>query len=278
MKIGGKYRIFETLGNGAFGKTHKVTNFRDPFALKEIQIQKSTDTSAVDTELEAHENLPRHEHLVTFIDHFTENDNIYVVLDFCEPGNLNDFAVSEKMDDVAITRAMKDVAHGLQHLHKHNVVHGNVKPQNILLTLSHGNKPVFKLSDFNLSKCSCSKDLLSTAFAGNQPLDAFVSGPCGLTLFWAPEYKEGLYSSPGDVFSLGVVVFALFSMRLEKKTLCPAVKSTGGERPLALCSDDEIETAVKATVSDSVRGIVGRMLAVDPTGRPTINDVLDTFE
>ncbi|XP_046551179.1 serine/threonine-protein kinase 35-like [Haliotis rubra] len=277
MKIGGKYRIFETLGNGAFGKTHKVTNFRDAFALKEIEIQQSIDTSSVNTEIEAFENLPRHENIVTFIDHFTENNKIYVVLEFCEPGNLNDFAINEKMDDVAILRAMKDVAHGLQHMHKHNVVHGNVKPQNIMLTLSHGNKPIFKLSDFNLTKCSCSRDILSSSFAGNQPLGAYISGPCGLTLYWAPEYKEGQFSSSGDVFSLGVVVYALFSMRLEKKTLCPAVKSAGDDRPMALCSDDEIETAVKATVSDGVKGIVGRMLAVDPTGRPTINDVLDTI-
>ena len=78
-------------------------------------------------------------------------------MDFCEKGQLmkwdvktlkfSPFTGKERFSEEEIRKYLKDCAQGLQYMHQKNIVHRDIKPQNILVTAEN----VCKLSDFGVS-------------------------------------------------------------------------------------------------------------------------------
>ena len=100
---------------------------------------------------------------------------------------------------------MRETASAIHHLHNHSpqIIHRDIKPQNILMT-DIGGKHVAKLSDFGFAKLYDHSHSGSACYTSNK----------GTTCYMAPEffiYEEGelAYSASVDVFSLGLVYFAI---------------------------------------------------------------------
>ena len=88
---------------------------------------------------------------------------------------------------------MKSLFQAINHCHAQNVVHRDIKPDNIMIT----SEETVRLIDFGLSKASKSGKTLSTV--------------AGTPYYMAPEVLEGAYSKKADIWSLGVLLYTLVS-------------------------------------------------------------------
>lgn len=97
--ISDKYRMGKELGRGEFGITHQCFNLEtgETFACKMIpksKLRTEIDIEDVRREVEIMRHLPEHPNIVTFKEAFEDKDNIYLVMELCEGGELFDRIVS----------------------------------------------------------------------------------------------------------------------------------------------------------------------------------------
>ena len=86
---------------------------------------------------------------------------------------------------------MKSLFQAINHCHAQNIVHRDIKPDNIMIT----NNNTVRLIDFGLSKASRNNRQLTTM--------------AGTPYYMAPEVLEGSYSKKADIWSLGVLLYTL---------------------------------------------------------------------
>lgn len=148
----------------------------------------------------------------------------------------------------------RQMAGGLEYLHARNITHGELKPQNILISQSNGGKPVVKLCDFGIAK-----------EAGRRLCETIDS------MSWkAPEFYDGEIPKPtkaGDIFSMGCVIGYLW---------------TGGRHPfgedsarLGNIQRNELHWRGSANIPEGIRCLIKRMIDQDPNNRPKINEVIE---
>jgi len=180
----------------------------------------------------------RHPHLVTLLGACSESSAL--VYEFLPNGSLEDFLMCADKRKTLLwqirTRIIADICSALIFLHKnkpHPVVHGDLKPANILLDVNL----VSKLSDFGISR------LLIQSSTSNTTL-YHTMHPVGTPLYMDPEFPAtGELTPHSDVYSFGIVVLRLLTGKppvgikkivedaMMKGDLHSVVDSTAGEWP-----------------------------------------------
>ena len=230
-KIRDTYSIDRFLGEGAFGGVYKVRH-----KYLGIQALKIFHQGSISKEQEpalfneafilsriTHENVVR----VYEANTFTYNDNryCYVAMEYVDGGTLADYIESEiKLSIETAIKLQKDICCGLSKLHntKPPLVHRDVKPQNIMLSMQNNNL-VAKVSDFGLAKHVDPVTRITEA-AG--------------TLAYLPPEGFWDYESPAsDVFSSGIIFYIMV-------TGIPPYKMPSGYQAT---QKNEIKTAIKAS-------------------------------
>ncbi len=204
--IGGRYQIVQRIGQGGMGKVYKVTHthLSRTFALKIISNQVAeTD--------EARELFYREARFASAMSH----PSITSVVDFGEDEKVGMFMVMEYVDGEALNRLLfrekrlsvrkaceivVQIAEALHYIHKQNVVHCDIKTENILITEEEyegkRTRMVPKLLDFGLAR-SLVASRASTSLSGTPH-------------YVAPERIRGEPASPAsDVYGVGILLYEL---------------------------------------------------------------------
>jgi serine/threonine protein kinase len=180
---------------------------------------------AIDHEIQIMRNL-RHQNLVQLVEVIEDPEEmaVHVVLEYCHKGPLVKVepATPEGLVECSVVRPISrlrevavGVVNGLLYLHRHRVVHGDLKPDNILVD----EHDVVKIADFG------SSGSLSSAVTGGAAFRAHAENPFharGTPAFLAPELFEhypaiGAPTMASDVWSLGVVLYAMLVGKLPFK-------------------------------------------------------------
>ena len=127
-----------------------------------------------------------------------------MVSEFCSGGDLQMYMSNQQYEPLDEARAndfVFKIAQGLKHLHDRNIIHLDIKPENILMSDNSKNAmPI--ITDFGSSKILKNEDQTCTELRGTKG-------------FMAPELLNRTpYSLPVDIFSLGVLLFVLVSSHL----------------------------------------------------------------
>ncbi|GLI67928.1 hypothetical protein VaNZ11_012255 [Volvox africanus] len=127
-----------------------------------------------------------------------------VVMEFADKGNLDSFSRSAAPCNLATAvDLLRQVARGMSYLHAHGLVHGDLKPANVLLMMDPSSgKLIAKVADFGLSG-------LSGQLGSNGGADT-----CGTVAYSAPERlaeEEGAAEQAADVYSFGICMQQLVS-------------------------------------------------------------------
>ena len=78
----------------------------------------------------------RHANIVNYIDSFLYKNEVWIVMEDMEGRSLADVVTANLMTEGQIAAVSRETAQGLQHLHKHGVIHCDIKSENVLLSLT----------------------------------------------------------------------------------------------------------------------------------------------
>ncbi|XP_077990540.1 uncharacterized protein LOC144444859 [Glandiceps talaboti] len=213
--------------------------------MKKIDIKYSKSSMR---EVEVLMNLPSHNHVVDIEGYFEDEHSINIVLELCKT-DLNSFLTTENADDNRDLQFMVQLADAIQFLHGQDVIHRDLKLENVLVKYQ-GGVPIIKVTDFGLAR--------------------FAELP----------YDLSAVMSSGD--SLGVeYYFQTTAAMLEKKIinigknyLC-ALHYNGNLIGQVLYSNpnDIRQLDHSVNVAGDIRSLVDEMLLADHHYRPSAADV-----
>eukprot|EP01031_Cornospumella_fuschlensis_P053239 gene53239-65028_t len=202
-----KYRKVKYLGKGSYGAAILVELRADPtqkFVVKEIVIGhlKPAEQQAARKEAEVLHQM-NHSNITTYIESFVENSKLYIVMEFADGGDLSSAVAKRKttnqpFSEEEIMRIFVQIVLALRHVHSANILHRDLKSQNIFLTCNG----MVKLGDFGIAKVlDASDDQARTQI--------------GTPYYLSPEICESKpYGRASDVWSLGVILFELMALEM----------------------------------------------------------------
>ncbi|HEV8360789.1 MAG TPA: serine/threonine-protein kinase [Candidatus Thermoplasmatota archaeon] len=196
----GRYEVLRRLGSGGYATVYLARDGPGGrlVVLKRIREDMAGPRGALDAALRELEVARRVSHpgLVAVHDMVRLDDGAVVVMEFVEGGSLRDLLTREgRVSDTRVAALLNEALDALQALHDAGIVHGDVKPENLLLT--HDGH--VRLADFGAAR---------SALAGRTLVGAMASGGSGpgTLRYMAPEQALGQAATPrSDLYSLGAV-------------------------------------------------------------------------
>ncbi|WP_009633990.1 serine/threonine-protein kinase [Synechocystis sp. PCC 7509] len=192
-----KYCNLELVGQGQFGRvfraTHKISG--QVVALKELEKTRFPTAKFL---REIHFLLSlQHPNVVTFQGLEHTSTGRYLVMDYCEGGNLRSLMNLEGKLSLSLSlKLVIDILAGLDHIHSCKIIHRDIKPENILLSVDTTGW-IARVSDFGMSRL-------------NHELCSDKQDDCaGSPAYMAPERFYGQYSPASDIYAVGVLLFEL---------------------------------------------------------------------
>ena len=194
-EISSKYEIIQEIGRGAFSVVYKVKSKSDNkiYCLKKINMKKTPDK---ENEINILSKLD-HPNLVKYYYSYLDNEGVYIVMEFCEYGDLYSLLQSVKKKKVYVNEdIIWDVAIqtllGLEYLHSKQIIHRDMK----LLNLFMSKDKKIKIGDMGMSKL-VKEDEMNISRVGTP-------------LYLAPELiKKEKYDYKIDIWSFGCSLYHL---------------------------------------------------------------------
>lgn len=204
-----KYKIEEKLGEGGMGVVYRANHiFIDrPVAIKFLRKEYLTDSAAIERfKLEARAAARIHHPNVTAILDFGVTDgNFYLVMEYLEGYSLRQQLKTNGALTLKDTiKIMAQVCDALDAAHKSNIVHKDLKPDNIFLHTKEGIEQV-KVLDFGIA------EILGKSSDIDENPNAFAGTPH----YMSPEQCQNDPVSPAtDIYSLGIILFEMLTGQL----------------------------------------------------------------
>ncbi|KAI8534146.1 hypothetical protein RHMOL_Rhmol10G0066300 [Rhododendron molle] len=274
------------IGSGGFGNVYKalIDNGTTTVAFKRLNSKSKQGADEFRTEIEMLSNL-RHIHLVSLIGYCDERQEMILVYEYMEHGTLADHLFkhynfgNSTICHLSWEQRMKiciGAARGLDYLHtgtRRGIIHRDVKTTNILLNKDW----VAKISDFGLCK-------EGTTSHSHTHVSTDVKGTFG---YLDPEYFfTHRLTKKSDVYAFGVVLFEVLcgrpalDLRLEAKqrSLPRWARQCIKEEKLDQLVDQTIRAQISPQCLKVFIEVANKCLHDDPSGRPTMTDVVASLE
>ncbi|KAI3942917.1 hypothetical protein MKW92_042524 [Papaver armeniacum] len=178
-RVVGDYIVGKQIGSGSFSVVwharHRVHGLE--VAIKEIVMDRLSK-KLQDNLLQEIEILRKinHPNIIRLFDIIEVPGRINLVLEYCRGGDLSRYIQRhERIPEDTAKHFMKQLAAGLQILRQNNLIHRDLKPQNLLLT-TNDNQAVLKIADFGFARSLQPRGLAETL--------------CGSPLYMAPEIMQ----------------------------------------------------------------------------------------
>jgi eukaryotic-like serine/threonine-protein kinase len=207
----GPYKVMEQIGEGGMGLVfvaEQQTPVRRKVALKVIK--PGMGTRDVIARFEAERQalaMMDHPHIARVLDAGeTESGCPYFVMELVRGIPLTDFCDQNQLNPRERLGLFIDVCQAVQHAHQKGVIHRDLKPTNVLVTL-HDSEPVVKVIDFGVVKAVGQQLTAKTIYTR-------FSQMIGTPLYMSPEQAEmsGLdVDTRSDIYSLGVLLYELLT-------------------------------------------------------------------
>ncbi len=254
-----KYKVVDYLGRGGMSTVYKIEHLilSKALAIKFLQLQLATNTQSVlrfQREGKAMARL-QHPNLCTVHECSLIEGVPYLVLEFLQGNSLDHILQEEKRLSVHRTVAiMLQVANGLAHAHKENIVHRDIKPSNIMMIPRESGEDVAKVVDFGLARILDGD--------GDQKLSQ-TGEAFGSPLYMSPEQCLG-HEIDGrtDIYGMGCVMYECLSGNVPFRG--NSIMETFSKH-----INSEVKPFVKGLdIPLEVSDLVYRMLEKEPCDRP----------
>ena len=246
------------LGKGAFGEVWKVTheNSQKVYCIKILikrDIFEQKLINQINKEISIMYNV-NHPYSVKLVNHFEDNEKLYLIMELASNGNLYNFIQKNKKDKIKnmdlIKKLIIQTIEIIKYLHSLNIIYRDIKPENILLD-----------KDYNVKLCDYG---WATYFTPGK----FLTVYCGTPEYVSPEMlKKYPYNEKVDIWGIGVLIFELvfgyapFSSNFNEDRY-NNIKSGKIKWP-----DDLNEEYQK------IKDLIEKILKVNPNDRISLNDI-----
>ncbi|XP_060089476.1 hormonally up-regulated neu tumor-associated kinase homolog A-like [Heteronotia binoei] len=257
----GNYLVGRMINKGSFAKVMEGLHIPtgEKVAIKVIDKKKAKQDSYVlknmKREPRIHQMI-KHPNIVQLYETLETENSYYMVMELCLGGDLMDRICEKKrLEEREVKKYTRQIMSAVEHLHRHGIVHRDLKIENFLLDENNS----IKIVDFGLSnimKCDgLSQELLSTQ--------------CGSPAYAAPELlAHKKYGPKVDVWSIGVSMFAMLT-----GTLPFTVEPFNIKQLNLKMVNGEINPIPFDISTDAVRFIYS-FLEPDPAKRPAIKEAM----
>ncbi|PZC79022.1 hypothetical protein B5X24_HaOG216973 [Helicoverpa armigera] len=261
-KMVGKYVMGDVLGEGSYGKVKEMLD-SETLCRRAVKILKKrklrripNGEQNVQREIQLLRIL-RHKNVIELVDvmYNDEKQKMYLVMEFCV-GVLQDMlegSPGKKFPQRQAHDYFTQLLDGLEYLHGQGVVHKDIKPGNLLLTLDH----TLKITDFGVAEAL---DMFS-------PEDTCYTGQ-GSPAFQPPEIANGAEQFSGvkvDIWSSGVTLYNMTTGRypFEGDNVYRLLESIGRGEP----------APPPPSLGPTLGLLLTNMLKRDPDLRPTVHEI-----
>lgn len=259
-RLGSIYILDEVIGSGVQGTVWKgrKEDSEQPLAFKILRRDLTSEPGVVDAFLRERETLRRitSPNVIEVHDIVAENGTLGLVMDYVDGGDLDDLIRSHgALEPAMIAYLGANIAAGLGAVHAAGVVHGDIKPANILID-SSTTPGTPKIADFGIARICDSTAATRTAVG------------MGTLVYMAPEASAGVPPSPAkDVYALGIVLYQL---------ACGVPPFVGSPAYLVKMHS-QMAPGRPEGIPDQLWDLISGMLDKDPAKRPSVLEVHQTL-
>ena len=249
--ISNRYEIIEQIGSGGMSIVYKARDRKlgRVVAIKILRAEYVKDMEFIkrfDIEARSAASLI-HANIVNVYDVGHENSLHYIVMEYVDGVTLKELIKEHApFDNDEILGVAIQIASALGHAHKNNIVHRDIKPQNILVMP----KGIIKVADFGIAKASSAKTI------------TVANNAMGSVHYFSPEQAKGGYVSfKSDIYSLGLVIFEMATGKLPFDGDTPvavAIKQINEELPSIKKFNDNISDRIEKIVSRATEKFASR--------------------
>uniref|UniRef100_H0W946 non-specific serine/threonine protein kinase n=1 Tax=Cavia porcellus TaxID=10141 RepID=H0W946_CAVPO len=252
-----KYVRLQKIGQGSFGKAILVKSTEDgrQYVIKEINISRMSSKEREESrrEVAVLANM-KHPNIVQYKESFEENGSLYIVMDYCEGGDLFKRINAQKgilFQEDQILDWFVQICLALKHVHDRKILHRDIKSQNIFLTKDG----TVQLGDFGIARVlNSTVELARTCI--------------GTPYYLSPEICENKpYNNKSDIWALGCVLY-------EMCTLKHAFEA-GNMKNLVLKIISGSFPPVSFHYSYDLRSLLSQLFKRNPRDRPSVNSILE---
>jgi len=240
------------IGKGSYSSVYKGFHKK---SLKEVAVKRIEYVNIdikLKNQINSEMNLMKkinHPNIVKLYDiYFDKEKFIYLILEYCENGDLYKFLNKRPMKEKYAKKYMAQLVNGLKYLYEMKIIHRDLKPQNIMITKDN----IIKISDFGFARYFESNKMLNTL--------------CGTPLYMAPEIIcDNNYNNKSDLWSIGIILYEIiFGIR--------PYNGNNLTNLMKCINTSEINFPKKINISNDCKNLIKSLLTNDPIHRITWND------
>ena len=250
------YTRGKELGKGGFARVYELTNNESNKVFAGKVIEKSSLTKGrtrqkLMSEIKIHRSV-HHKGIVNFEHFFEDSDNIYILLEICNNGNLNEVLKRRrKMAELEVQCYLMQLYEVLKYLRGLKVLHRDIKLSNLFLN----ENMELKLGDFGLA--------CKIEFEGERKRTM-----CGTPNYIAPEILDGRigHSYEVDTWSFGIIAYTLLVGK-------PPFQGEDARATYKRIKANNYGFPESLIISSEAKDLIANILISDPNGRLSLDQI-----
>eukprot|EP00980_Cylindrotheca_fusiformis_P031710 scaffold26835_cov98-Cylindrotheca_fusiformis.AAC.1 len=283
------------LGEGAFGQVflgiHRTTG--EKVAVKKIW-KEFTDREDCQREMNALLHIRAHgghPHICSLRENFDEKEHYALVLDLINGGELFDRLVENgAYSELDASRLMREVASAMNFLHGIGVVHGDLKPENLMLSQTH-TSAIIKVVDFGCSELTNDANVLPSSSSPLPLNNKEHRNSSGTVAYSSPEqhqniHNQNLQMAPSkalDMWALGIILYIMLTGMhpldpegmASDEELKERLQTIYKKKINILKSAGPVKSFARQHLSPSAIQLLSRLLEPDPKKRITASELVE---